>query len=49
MALPGNGTAPAVSAARLRLAKETGIKIMEMLEKGITPSIILSGPLLPMP
>jgi dihydroxy-acid dehydratase len=37
MALPGNGTIPAVMAARLRLAKETGMKIMELFTKQILP------------
>uniref|UniRef100_A0A7V6DPL0 Dihydroxy-acid dehydratase n=1 Tax=Desulfobacca acetoxidans TaxID=60893 RepID=A0A7V6DPL0_9BACT len=37
MALPGNGTIPAVHAARYRLAKMAGMKLMELLEKGITP------------
>ncbi len=34
LALPGNGTAPAVSAGRLRLAKEAGIRVMEILADG---------------
>jgi len=42
MGLPGNGTIPAVMSARIRLAKETGMKIMELLEKGITPGSILT-------
>jgi dihydroxy-acid dehydratase len=37
MGLPGNGTIPAVHAARHRLAKHAGMKLMEMVEKGITP------------
>jgi dihydroxy-acid dehydratase len=37
MALPGNGTIPAVHAARYRLAKEAGIKIMELVTKQILP------------
>jgi dihydroxy-acid dehydratase len=37
LALPGNGTIPAVQAARYRLAKEAGMKLMELLDKGITP------------
>ncbi len=37
MALPGNGTIPAVSAARVRLAKLAGLKVMELLEKGTRP------------
>jgi len=35
MALPGNGTIPAVYSERIRLAKKTGIKIMELWEKDI--------------
>jgi dihydroxy-acid dehydratase len=37
MALPGNGTIPAVAAARFRLAKEAGLKIMELVTKQILP------------
>ena len=37
MALPGNGTTPAVSAARIHLAKHAGMKIMELIEKDIKP------------
>ena len=42
MALPGNGTIPAVMAARIRLAKETGVQIMDLLERGITPRKIMT-------
>ncbi len=35
IALPGNGTIPAVYSERLRLAKHAGMKVMEMLEKNI--------------
>ena len=42
MALPGNGTIPAVFAARTRLAKQAGMKIMELLEKGIKPRDIMT-------
>jgi dihydroxy-acid dehydratase len=42
MALPGNGTIPAVMAARIRLAKMTGQKIMELLDKDIRPSQIMT-------
>jgi len=34
LALPGNGTAPAVSAERLRLAKEAGMRVMGILADG---------------
>lgn len=42
IALPGNGTIPAVHSARVRLAKLAGIKVMEMLARGITPKAILT-------
>ena len=42
MALPGNGTIPAVYSARLRLAKETGMKIMELIAKDIKPRDIMT-------
>ncbi len=37
MALPGNGTIPAVHAARIRLAKMAGMKIMELFKKDVKP------------
>ncbi len=37
LGLPGNGTIPAVEAARRRLAKEAGMKIMELVRKEIRP------------
>jgi len=37
LALPGNGTIPAVSAARIRLAKEAGMRAVEMVRAGRTP------------
>ena len=42
MALPGNGTIPAVYSERLRLAKMAGMKIMELVEKDIKPRDILT-------
>ena len=42
IALPGNGTIPAVDAARVRLAKEAGNKIVELIQQGITPRSILT-------
>ena len=42
MGLPGNGTIPAVYAERIRLAKQAGMKVMELVEKGIKPSDILT-------
>lgn len=41
MGLPGNGTVPAVYAERIRLAKQAGMKIIELVEKDIKPSDIL--------
>ncbi|CDD84507.1 dihydroxy-acid dehydratase [Collinsella sp. CAG:289] len=35
IALPGNGTIPAVYSERLRLAKHAGMKVMELLKKNI--------------
>jgi dihydroxy-acid dehydratase len=37
LGLPGNGTVPAVQAARRRLAKKAGMKIMDLLKKDIRP------------
>ena len=42
IALPGNGTIPAVYAARIQLAKTAGMKIMELLEKNIRPRDIIT-------
>lgn len=36
IALPGNGTIPAVYSERIRVAKHAGMKVMELLEQGIT-------------
>ncbi len=41
LALPGNGTIPAVSADRIQLAKEAGIRIMDLLTEGIGADKIL--------
>ncbi len=41
LALPGNGTIPAVSADRIQLAKEAGIRIMDLLKDGIGADKIL--------
>jgi len=37
LALPGNGTIPAVSAARIRLAKKAGMAVMHLLQENIRP------------
>ena len=42
IALPGNGTIPAVSAARIRLAKNAGWQVMELLRKGICARDIMT-------
>lgn len=42
MTLPDGGLAPAASAARLVKAEETGIKIMELVERGITARNIIT-------
>ena len=42
MALRGNGTIPAVYSARLRLAKHTGMQIMELVERNIRPRDIMT-------
>lgn len=42
MGLKGNGTIPAVYSERLVLAKQAGMKVMELLEKNIRPSDILT-------
>lgn len=43
MALPRNGTIPAVHAARIHLAKHAGMKIIELFEKNIKPRDILTA------
>jgi dihydroxy-acid dehydratase len=42
MSLPYNGTIPAVFADRIRLAKESGAQIMELVKKNLLPSQILT-------
>ncbi len=42
LALPYNGTIPAVFADRIRLAKESGIGIMSLVKKNLNPSKILT-------
>lgn len=37
MGLPGNGTIPAVYAGRIRLAKQAGMKVVELVKKNIRP------------
>jgi dihydroxy-acid dehydratase len=42
MALPGNGTIPAVMAERFRLAKKTGLLALEVLQRDLRPRSILT-------
>ena len=42
MALRGNGTIPAVMSARLRLAKHTGMQIMDLVQRDIRPRDIMT-------
>lgn len=42
LGLPGNGTILAVMAERQRLAKQAGMKVMELLEKNIRPRDIMT-------
>lgn len=42
LALPGNGTIPAVYSERIRLAKYAGMRIMDLLEKDIKPRDIVN-------
>ncbi|HVJ47639.1 dihydroxy-acid dehydratase [Desulfitobacterium sp.] len=42
LALPGNGTIPAVYSERLVLAKETGYQVMELFQKNIRPRDIVT-------
>ena len=43
MALPGNGTIPAVSAARRRLAKLAGMRAVALVKENLKPSDILTA------
>ena len=43
MTLPDGGLAPATSAARLAMGEQTGVKIMELVEKQITSRKILTN------
>ena len=43
IALPGNGTVPAVYSERIRLAKRAGMKVMELLEGGVRARDIVSA------
>ena len=43
MALPGNGSIPAPVSARIRFAKHSGMKVMELVEKNIRPRDIVTA------
>lgn len=43
LALPGNGTIPAVDSRRIHLAKHSGMKVMELVEKQLRPRDIVSA------
>ena len=43
MTLPDGGLVPAASARRLAIAQETGVKIMELLEKGVTARKVITN------
>ncbi|MEN6480263.1 MAG: dihydroxy-acid dehydratase [Anaerolineales bacterium] len=43
IALPGNGTTPAVSSRRIALARQAGMQVMEMLRRNLRPSDILTA------
>ncbi len=43
LALPGNGTVPAVHAARLRLAKNSGMQVLDLWQKNICPRDIVTS------
>ena len=42
MALPGNGTIPAVMAERLRLAKKSGVLVMDLVKRDLRPKTIMN-------
>jgi dihydroxy-acid dehydratase len=42
LGLPGNGTIAAIKARRIALAKQAGLKVMEMLEKNVCPKDIVT-------
>ena len=43
IALPGNGTVPAVYSERIRLAKRAGMKVLELVEKNVTARQIITS------
>jgi len=43
LGLPGNGTVPAVYSERIRLAKQAGMRVMALLEEGVTARDIVTA------
>ncbi|MDR1616458.1 MAG: dihydroxy-acid dehydratase [Syntrophomonadaceae bacterium] len=43
MGLPGNGTIPAVYSERIRLAKQAGMKIVDLIKQNIRPADIITA------
>ncbi len=43
LSLPGNGTIPAPTSSRIRLAKEAGMQVMTLVEKNIRPRDIVTA------
>jgi len=43
LGLPGHGTRPAVSAARMRLAKAAGVQVMELFRRDLKPRDIVTA------
>lgn len=43
LALPGNGSIPAVTAARVRLAKQAGARVMDLLAQNLRPRDIVTN------
>lgn len=43
MGLPGNGTVPAVYSERIRLAKQAGMKVMDLVAKDLRPDTIMTA------
>jgi dihydroxy-acid dehydratase len=43
LGMPGNGTIPAVASARIRLAKQAGMAVLDLLERNICPRDIATA------
>jgi dihydroxy-acid dehydratase len=43
LALPGNGTIPAIESRRIQLAKAAGEKVLELVKKNLQPRSIVTG------